>query len=306
MRGIKRNRQNLPMNHQAVENLDQGTVFQFLLNHIKNFNLHRYAKTKGSAPDMTFTSNQDFWKSILKTTPPALKWVRLMRFQIVDWFPRAPGLYHTSEATFERENAEKYLHEENGIYFYDPSGKTHMINGGIGSVRFKPISISGQEYWLCTATSDGRCHTGIPLAISSELMEHFDFKFGYPFKITGQIKYLPEFLEPHFYHWHHIPQLYLVVESIEIAGKDGVGEIEITPMVFFTGEIEELRSRSKENVTYVRCSHGELDRAAEWITQYVSRYSGNIITNYDQQRPMFKEAPGSGQKGMKGKVDEKI
>lgn len=60
--------------------------------------------------------------------------------------------------------------------------------------------IAGNEFWLCTATSDGYCHTGVPLAIPSQLIERVDFKLNYLYKITGQVKFLPEMLEQHFSH----------------------------------------------------------------------------------------------------------
>ncbi len=296
------------MNQLAIADLNEDLAIQFLLDHIRNANLQRTADAQAHAPDLVFSSNRDFWMSVLNSSHTALKWVSLLHFQITDWFPRTPGLYHTSQAAFEREEAEKYIRKEDGVYFYDPRGKAHMINGGIGSVRFKPLNLMGQEYWLCAATSDGYCHSGVPLAIPTRLMEYNDFNFENFFRITGQIKFLPDFLEHYFYHTHHIPQIYLSVDSIEISGREKIKDIEITPMVFFARENEEWHNRSTGSVTYVRCktkSPSELDRAGDWITQYVGRYHGEIITNFDQQRPIFQNAPFSLQNIMDGQINER-
>ena len=59
-------------------------------------------------------------------------------------------------------------------------------------------------------------------------------------------------------------------------------------------------------MTYVTCysdSFDELDGAAEWLEWYAERYRGEIITNFDQQRPMFENAPFSLQNVITGNLD---
>jgi hypothetical protein len=110
------NTRNLPMNQPAIADLNEDLAIQFLLDHIRNANLQRPADTQDHAIDLAFSSNRDFWMTVLNSSHPALKWVSLLHFQITDWFPRTPGLYHTSRAAFQREEAEKYIREENGVY----------------------------------------------------------------------------------------------------------------------------------------------------------------------------------------------
>ena len=288
----------------AIAELDERYSQRFLGEHLRNANLQRQGSTSPSAPDQEFHSNEEFWATVLHQRYPILRWVLLNNFQIVDWFPRAPGLYHVDSAEEARREAEHYVREENGIWFYEPRGKRHMMDGGIGSVRFKPITIEGIECWLCSATSDMFCHSGIPLAIPNYLMEQIGFDFSQTFRITGQVRFLPEFLERHFYHMEKLPQIYMRVDTIEKL-KDRREPVRVTPIIFFTSDsVEHLEQRA--NVSYVTCRSDtleELDRAADWLSHYVSRYGGEIVTNYDQQRPPFQNAPFSLENVMTGNID---
>jgi hypothetical protein len=292
----------------AVEGLLDWSVRRFLIEHLKNANLQREGITKSNSPDKKFKTNEEFWNVVLHNYDASLRWVELSRFQIVDWFPRTPGLFHTPDAGYARRKAEKYAVEEEGIKFYTPDGKADMIDGGLGAIRFKPIEVGSYECWLCTATSDEYCHTGIPLAIPTRLLEHMEFNFDSEFKITGQVKFLPNFLEQHFYHMHGIPQIYVLVDDIVRVPSKDLPAIKITPMVFFKGrETKIRRTHSEAFVTYVHChanSISELDDASEWISLYVDRFDGEIITNFDQQRPTFKDAPFSLQNVMSGRIDK--
>lgn len=296
----------------AIAGLDTERAAQFLIEHLINANLQRQGTTPTTAPDFRVTSNEEFWKKLLYERYFSVRWIELSHFQIIDWFPRAPGVYHSPDAKYAREEAEQYVMEEDGIRFYDPRGKFHMIQGGVGSVRFKPISIAREEHWLCTATSDGYAHSGIPIAIPNRLIQIIDFSdYRRWFKITGQVKFLPSLLEGIFSHVTRVPQIYALVEHLEPLIKDkSASPVKITPMVFFTGDLEYRRfSRRRSdggNVSYVTCradSFDEIDRAATWLDRYVQRFHGQIVTNFDEQRHTFQDAPFSLQNVMRGELD---
>src|SRR5262245_19573199 len=49
---------------------------------------------------------------------------------------------------------------------FTPEGKLSMLQGGIGSIRLKPIRLFNNDWhWLITATSDGVAHAGVPIAL---------------------------------------------------------------------------------------------------------------------------------------------
>jgi hypothetical protein len=305
MNTSRRDRFPNPEDRLGIAGLDEERIARFLVEHLENANLQSQSRPGRTGADAEYYSNRDFWQDVVEERQQAraFRWVQLVNFRIADWFPRTPGLYHTEMAERSRREAEHYVVKEGGISFYEPRGKTHMMDGGIGAVRFKPILIEGNESWLGTATSDGYCHSGIPLAIPNYLMERIDFRVNY--KITGQIRFLPDFMEHSFYHMTRIPQIYVLVESIRKVGFSQI-PIYITPMVFFKGG-EARRLAERGNVTYVTCeaeSRIAVENATGWLFDYVKRYKGEIITNFDEQRPTFENAPFSLQNVMQGKLDK--
>ena len=295
---------------QIVGALENIHVQSYMVEHLSNINLilQPNEAEASTQDDLTFLSDSDFWKTFLNTQHlSSMRWVKLIGFQISDWFPRTPGLYHTKAAGSYRASNNIYLRNVDEAQFYTPAGKSRLLKGGIGTIRFKPIrvsSISDEEHWLCTATSDGYVHSGIPLAIPNGLMGQIDFEAN--FTIVGQVKFLPNVLEPYFSHMTRIPQIYLLVDTLQRMSKEAEMPY-ITPMVFFASDWDEAREEGVPGFTsFVICrgaSVSELDDAAEWLFQYAKRYKGEITTNYDQQRPTFEDAPFSLQNLMAGNVD---
>lgn len=289
--------------------LDSQHAERHLADHFKNANLKlnpRDLDQHGIA-GTSFSSNRNFWNAILHGRhATSFGVVRLVGFQISDWFPRTPGLYHTKSAEECRASSAKYLTQIGTDVFYKPIGKGLLLRGGIGSVRFKPIRVpamSNDEYWLCTATSDEYVHTGVPLAIPDRLMPKVNFRSVYT--IIGRIRFLPNVLEPYFSHMTRIPQIYLLVDEIEKSNASRELPY-ITPMVFFSSKWKVVLEDGLAGfTTFVTCHPNpeELDNAVEWLTKYVDFYRGEIITNFDEQSPWFENAPFSLPKVMTGKLD---
>jgi hypothetical protein len=290
---------------RAVAEFDAAYFLEaFLRDHLRNLNLKHRARIPADAPDLRFTENEHFWTDVLGEASVQMKWIELMDFALSDWFPRSPGLYHDPHARWEREVAERHITEKDGVRIYAPMGKIHMIHGGIGSVRFKPIQIEGRLCQLCTASSDRLCHTGVPLAIPIDLLNRVEFDYRRRYRLLGEMRFLPDFLEQYFYHLERLPQIYVLVEELEATGKAKT-DIEITPMVFFQAQLGPDETDGRDYVTYVTAPSTDkrgLDQAADWIAWYVSHYNGRIVSNYDQQQPAFRDAPFSLQNVMGGRL----
>src|SRR5262245_21646691 len=56
-----------------------------------------------SADKPPYTSNEAFWADALAERIGGERWVTLQNFNVFDWVPRNPGLFHTREAEWARE-----------------------------------------------------------------------------------------------------------------------------------------------------------------------------------------------------------
>lgn len=162
-----------------------------------------------------------------------------------------------------------------------------MVKGGIGSYRFAPFEYHRTTYYLCTATTDSYCHTGIPLAIPEAIIKNVEFSRGY--RITGRYQVVPDPIRTYFGHLRGVPKFYFMVEEIQQTGNL-FGPVQITPVIM-------MRSRNGENlVSYYTCRADraeDLDQAADWLSDYARQYQSEILTNYDEQRPAFENVPFS-------------
>lgn len=293
------------MDHISLS-LNSRSVRDFLLNHLDNILLKLRPQTM-QAPDLTFDSNQSFWERMIRQgNNIRLHNVQLNNFQIVDWYPRVPGTFFSIGAERIRRQADRSIIREGNSLFYDPYGKSQMIDGGLGSVKFKPFVIDSEYYWLCTATSDSFCHSGIPLFIPNKLFSNIDIASFVQYSISGIIKFLPERIDKTFMHHTGIPRIYLEVDKLKVIDKNSGSPILITPMLYFESRDDGFSGRQ---VTYAQCSAGSTynpDLLADWFHNYTSRYSGKIITNFDEQTPIFENAAFSLQKVMSGDVSTQV
>lgn len=278
---------------------------QFLLDHLSYANVLGPTQSSVGTKHLVFRSNEEFWAAVLHEDIRDFHTVTLESFQLVDWYPRSPGLFHTDRARDSRKWASHYVREQTDSIVYDRDGKGLMIEGGIGSVRFKPLQIAGTNCWLWTATSDAYCHSGVPICVPEHLLRDVGFANEYRYTLIGQVRSLPDILETHFAHMARVPQIYLWVDSVREVIQGYPMPIYVTPMVFFIAHRSD-RPHEQASVTYVTCRPddlSELDRAADWLEHYVDEYHGEIITNYDQRRRMFAGVPFSLDNVMAGRPD---
>ena len=255
-------------------------------------------------------TDEQFWQSVLEQRLTAGMTVTLDRFHLLDWFPRAPGLYHTRDARSAREEAiARYRHRgfkgaksslqaegrDDYTVILTPEGKLSMLQGGVGCIRLKPLTIAGHPHWLMAASATGVAHAGVPLAVPFTLyrglLAELRDKGSVCARIHGELDFVPDLFSALFDRSVMVPRLYLRVTDLEVC-EPTVVQPESTIAVSFVSEFE---GRPNIYVTYVTFRPdvaGSFEEAVAWMKrEYVEgEYGGRIITDFDQTRTIFPEA----------------
>ena len=191
-----------PLTLQAIE--------QMLLAHQMGRSLRCPTDARKPGPDKEFDHNHEFWEGVLSDELYQTCYIKLNNFRIFEWVPRNPGLFHTGEASWQREEAFRNIAEIRGerdffiqsleampdhaeraerdklgrrgtmgrradrITIFNPYGKLSMLQGGVGCVRFKPVHLKNErasEHYILSASSSQNADEGIPIVLTEELYE---------------------------------------------------------------------------------------------------------------------------------------
>jgi hypothetical protein len=278
---------------------------------VVDYRLAREEAKLAAAPS-TYTSNKDVWRDISGARVAAGMSVVLKQFQVFDWFPRSPGLYHTDVAQWARDEAFHHLHPDLRVspirdhaggdgrasdytVVFTPQGKLSMLEGGIGSVRLKPMTIFGEPHWLMTASSDSTPHTGVPLAVPLRMCGHLMGKIyehgAICATVAGELEFAPNPFTRLFDHSVQIPKVLLRVTDIADSCLPAI-PLENSVAVSFVSDYQGPPQVYATYVTFRPDEEGSFKNAMEWMkSEYVEgQYKGRIITDFDQTRTIFPEA----------------
>ncbi|KPL83037.1 hypothetical protein [Herpetosiphon geysericola] len=280
---------------------ERRSAKKFIRDQLRIRNLTNYTRdTPHKNALIHIHSNAEFWTALEKQTLLCQQ-IYLDSFQLVDWFPRSPGYYYTDEARRNRFEAAHhvYTHDES---MYDPWGKMLMMEGGVGCIRLAPQQLGSNEVWFYTATSDGMCHSGIPLVIPNHLLQNSDIRRR-KVSITGHLCFKTMLNMAHHDHLRtkRVTQAYIYVDEL-IDDGHSYDPVLLTPMAFFTQSSKGIDKQhllnppdfkqilDKGMVVYrqvVSDDNAELDATSDWMQSYVASHEGHMITDFDQQRPAF-------------------
>jgi len=264
----------------------------------------------------SYDKNEDIWRDLIERRVDAGTEIVLKGFHVLDWFPPAPGLYHTRDAADVRSEAFDHLHrgslnapisrdqaslvgknKRSSDYtaVFTPEGKFSMLQGGVGCVRLKPVQMFGGPHWLITASSDGVAHTGLPLALPRKLyaalLDPLRLRGAARASITGELEYIQAPFSRLFDATRMVRRLLLRVTGLEFCEPVPV-TLETSVAVSF---VSDYQGSPKIYVTYVTFRpdvKGFFEEAVSWMkTEYVEgEYHGRIITDFDQTQTVFPEA----------------
>jgi len=191
------------------------------------------------------TSNAEVWQLFVEEQLYDTRRVTLEHFHLFEWFPNAPGLFHTPEGYQHREVASRYMEPTpDGSTVFNPVGKLTMLKGGIGAVRLRPREIAGEPHYFMTASSSGVCHEGFPVLIPRRFYGPLKARIldegAVPVTVSGEMRYVPEDAVSFFPEQRRVPLLYLHVDELRVLSRprSDVTAYLINVVVSFAGEFE--------------------------------------------------------------------
>jgi hypothetical protein len=160
-----------------------------------------------------------------------------------------------------------------------------------------------------SASSTGVCHEGFPVALPADEYEkcisEITEKGTSVRTLIGKLKFIPDRLVSLYNDYQEVPQIYLLVEEIRQAKQQKSKSIEeedlkVSVAVSFMSEFEGDTRVYASYVNFDPSDRKSLRESIEWMEQdYVSKkYNGRVITDFDEQRSHFPDAPFSLKKVM--------
>jgi hypothetical protein len=281
----------------------------------KYFGIQRFIQISARALQRgtrEYHSEEAFWRDLigrdsrggLAETPLQLNDIAVLRgFQLSEWFPRSPGTYWTPDGRARREWAAGHKEtwdEETEVL--TPMAKTRLVTGGVGTCRVKAHKgDNGRGYGVLCATSSGICDAGIPVVVGEDLYNSVldllhDGK-GVEANVTGQLLVLPfdceelllgargaeipddmrSFLTTPL----DVPCYYLRVES-RLHLKPLLSDFKLESSAW-TLYSDADGAWSFTYAGFDPMERGAVDRATEFLVQYVRRHRGTrIYTDFDE------------------------
>ncbi len=277
--------------------------------HLPMVNTHT---TPASDLSRHVTSNAEVWRLFVEERLYDTRRVTLEHFHLFEWFPNAPGLFHTDEGRHHREIAGRYMEPTpDGSTVFNPVGKLTMLKGGIGSVRLRPREIKGEPHYFMTASSTAVCHEGFPVLVPRRFYGPLKARIldegAVPVTISGEMRYVPEDAVSFFPEKRLVPLLYLHVDDMQVLPRprQDVTAYLINVVASFVGQFEGVAGSYATYAAFDPARRDSLSDAISWLsTLYVeAMHDGMVITDFDEIRPRFPQAIFGLPSLMAGNVD---
>ncbi|WP_337863329.1 CHAT domain-containing protein [Nitrososphaera sp.] len=283
--------------YSATSRLDGSRSNAFLRSYIAT---RQYLKPPSAIPgpgrreDFSYDDEKKLWKDALDNKLPESATVLLKDFKLLEWIPQSPGLYHTEEAAMHILEARGDMIE--GTHYFNPRGKEHMVNGGVGCLRLLAKNVGGEQLKFLSATTSGSAHAGFVVALKENTYREAGKiikKKGMLFcrSLSGKVRFLPRDSPQLFEYRAGIPRMYIVADTFEPADSysPARNELDVTAAVTFKGKV------SGRTGNYWTFSHFDPSRqetltgCVKWIeNDYVrALYSGQVLTDFDEEVTHF-------------------
>lgn len=257
----------------------------------------------GAGRPQEYLDEEEFWLDAIGPASTLREGSRIVlrKFLLSHWVPRVPGLYWKGTSGQLRASACAHIIQpdsEEDFVLYAPAGKTLQILGGVGNVRLSP-SVSGQ---VVCASSSGEYWCGIPILIRPEAWQSLgEIQSGLRADVTGVWTAMPRDATQGLGGEEGIPRCCLVVnrsDDIQFLreSKDGYSSAwtlferrdRYTNLLNYDFAYCVFRVSSK-SATPAGYFNNDKD-AAGWLQEYVNRYQGQVLTDYDEREVHFDAA----------------
>jgi hypothetical protein len=276
------------------------------------------AHDPGCAPviEREYFINGKFWRDVLVERLRSRAVVHLRKFTILEWFPRAPGLFHTRSGGESRRIAFHTQLDpatpglpvpapDDFMEIYSLRGKASMIDGGLGCLRLRDKMTADGRVWFMSASSNAVAHEGVPVglpdAIYGQIIDQIAEYGSVLADVTGRLAFVPKGLTAAYRDSLGVPMLYLRVEQLRILSKPGEYlEIPVASaaVTFRKRKDPPVRPGTFDRprfptayVTFTPGQHGNLWSRLDWLERYVREFcDGTIITDFDEHVSHFPDA----------------
>ena len=159
-----------------------------------------------------------------------------------------------------------------------------------------------------SASSSHKAHEGVPLAVTPDQYSSFIDEVtqlgAMPCTVTGELRFMHETMLDLYGDYAGVPRLYLLVHDIVpfhrselINGRRPTA----TAAVLFKDDYNHIQAAY---VTFVPGQKGTLAKSTDWLEHYVEKYTGTILTDFDEQMTRFPNAVFSLNKIANAVLDE--
>ena len=303
---------------QPVPEFAAATVFQ---SQLETLNCLKPAGERIADRTLCFQRQEDLWRAVLSEEITENGFLELDGFYLTEWVPLRPGLYHTPDARWAREEALRNGRVEDTpkaprsllttirqaigyrgdtpddvVVLFDPWGKMSMIDGGVGCIRLKPLPRKEEFRWRMGASSSLVPHEGFPVMLTDadyqRVYDDLRKRGKLRCKLTGYLRFIEDNQDYARGYVAGVPQLYLEAKTVEPTPSQESGFPRVSAVISFASHHPEWRGLQASFVTFEAGRPGSLEEAAEWLEKvYVGdAYQGRVWTDFDQQMKRFQGA----------------
>ncbi len=220
-------------------------------------------------------SDEDFWCNVFCAQDDGEvldgKTVIISIAAVSEWVPRIPGLYWRNGSAELRAAAQKKIEFKSGRWeHYDPTGKSFVVSGGIGTVRLPP---SESGYRLLTLSAFCNASTGVPLLVSDDQWDALGLSEGALVSGEAKIRHMPGTWSREFPSIQGLPKICLTL------GDDALTRIEgdSAPVQVHPFTVMEYADGDMALLDFVFAS---ADSSDPYFRKNIERFFGRYCTDH--------------------------